>query len=91
MIIMKYYHDSRILDLFLRRHLLDKEELVVVPHLNIGMDRWPAGIIIIMIMIIIIICLRGAVRSLSAEKLGNLYQPGGGSTLYQLFGKFSKH
>ena len=22
-----------------RRHLLEKEELVVVPHLNIGMDR----------------------------------------------------
>ena len=38
--------------------------------------------------------IRGAVISLSAEKLGNLYQPGrggGGSTLYQLFGKFSKH
>jgi hypothetical protein len=23
-----------------RRHLLDREELLVVPHLNAGIDRW---------------------------------------------------
>ena len=34
-----YYHDDNNDDLFMCRHLLDKEELLVVPHLNIGMDR----------------------------------------------------
>ena len=37
-IINDHDHDDMII-VFLFRHLLDKEELLVVPHLNIGMDR----------------------------------------------------